>query len=200
MGLDLTAAEVARCFERAAAAAGSASFEQAIEVLASLYAAASGASLEENRRLVGQLLRKGPSAVQLLAFAAETLRQRTDDLHQRYNLSAARLVAALMRNGSGLLRTSPYHLLDLEQALRKELDCDALYAKQLLGMILESGPLSAGVSVQTLRQRTEALVEVSCCLSAAVDGSETGGCRAYADAVKKESDLPSPCPVVHAGV
>ena len=162
MGLGLTAAEAARCFEQAPVVARMRSFEPAIKELGALFAAASGASIKAGKRQLVQLLRKSPTAVRLLNVTADKLQQRLDNLQQRYGLSVAQLVAAMNMERSVLCTTSA-HLTALEAVLQDELGCDG---HQLFSALLATVPRVIDCGAERLRQRVKALVKVSCRLPA----------------------------------
>ena len=172
--LGLTAAEAARCFEQTPTAAGSASFEQAIEALAELFAAAareeacgtaggsaeaafSEAEWQAGERQLGQLLRGSPAVVQLLYGDAATLRQRCAALQQRYGLSAKRLMITIKQCTSLLARDPDRHLAAVEATLQEEL---GVSGRALVGAMLRTQARAVGCGVDTLRQRCRALVTV----------------------------------------
>ena len=179
--LGLTAAEAARCFEQWPTAANVRSFEQAIEALAELFAAASRpdaavsggdapfseAERQTAERQLGQLLRGSPAAVRLLCLDAATLRQRCAALQQRYGLGARQLVSALKRCPSLLARDPDRHLADMEAALEEEL---GVGGRALVGAMLKSQARSVNCGVGTLRQRCRALVKVRVLFVAWVGG------------------------------
>ena len=167
--LGLTAAQAARCFEQQPFAAYGVSFEPAIEALAELFAAASsdGAVLGEaerraGERHLGQLLRDVPAAVTLANLDGAKLRQRCAALRQRYGLSARQLVAAVRANWSLLAYAPDGHLAAVEAALQGQLGVDG---RALVGAMLRATPRAVTCSVDTLRQRAGALVEVRAGLS-----------------------------------
>ena len=167
--LGLTATEAARCFVQKPTAAGSASFEQAIEALAELFAAASReqagsaeaafseAEWQAGKRQLGQLLRGSPAAVGLLYRDAATLRQRCAALRERYGLSAKQLVSSLKQYPSLLTRDPDVHLAAVEAALEEEL---GVGGRALVGAMLRATPRAIGCGVDTFRQRCRAPVKV----------------------------------------
>ena len=172
--LGLTAAEAACCFEQHAKAAGSPSFEPAIEALAELFAVAArgeaggaapgsgGAAFSEAERQtaewqLGQLLRGSPGAVRLLCSDEATLRQRCAALQLRYGLSARQLVSALKQSDSLFARDLDRHLADMEAALEEEL---GVGGRALVGAMLRTQARSVTCGVDILRQRCRALVKV----------------------------------------
>ncbi|KAL4426219.1 hypothetical protein ABPG77_009834 [Micractinium sp. CCAP 211/92] len=152
-GLGLTAAEAARCFLKQPVAATSPSFEPAIEVLAELFAAGSKSS-GPAEQLVGSFLREQPTAAVLLMFGAEALQERIDSL-LGLGLSEAQLVAAA-RQTWRLLSVTRARLAALAGVLQQELGG----GRELLAKLLRSAARVASCSLETVRARAQALVQV----------------------------------------
>ena len=154
LGLGLSAAQAARCFERRPLAATSPSFEPAIGVLAELFAAGSQSSAPAEQ-LVGSFLRKQPAAVALLKYGAEALQERIDGL-LGLGLSRAQLVAAAQRSW-GLLTASPARLAALASVLQQELGG----GRDLLAKLVHRDPRAATCSLEVMRARAQALLQAS---------------------------------------
>jgi hypothetical protein len=156
MALGLTAAQALRCFEQKPSAAGSASFEPAIAVLAPLLAAGCRASDigKTGEQLLGELLVGQPAASQLLQYNEQGLQQRIDSLLQ-LGLTEQQLVAALRPDWSLLVRP-PERLAALEAVLQQELGAD----RELWCKVLRCAPLVGRLSEDRLRQVVLALVAV----------------------------------------
>jgi hypothetical protein len=155
MRLGLSAGQAADCFKQQPQAAATPSFEAAIAVLAPLLAAGSKTAGRTGEQLLGDLLEKDPSAVSLLRWGTEALQRNGDNLLQ-LGLSRQQVVAALSHNPA-LLALNPKRLAMLEALLQQELGAD----RQLWVKVLLRAVRVAGCSVDTLRQRAQALVAVS---------------------------------------
>ena len=164
--LGLTPDEAAKCFQQAPSAAHMPSFEPAIEALAELFVDGSGgdssgstgaaAQRREGERQLGGLLRSVPAAVLLLELDAAKLRQRCAALQQRYGLSAKQLLAAVKNTNAALLALDGDNLPGKEAALQEEL---GVCGRALVGAMLCSAPRAATCSVETLRERAQALAQ-----------------------------------------
>ncbi|KAI3427420.1 hypothetical protein D9Q98_010335 [Chlorella vulgaris] len=152
MRLGLSAGQAADCFGQQPFAAGMPSFEAAIAVLAPLLAAGSKTAGKTGEQLLGDLLEKDSSAVLLLKWGTEALQGNVDNLLQ-LGLSRQQVVAAFSHNPTLLART-PERLTKLEAVLQQELGAD----RQLWVKVLLRAVRLAGCSVDTLRQRAQALV------------------------------------------
>jgi hypothetical protein len=108
-------------------------------------------------QLLGDLLTKHPSAVELLQYRFEALQQKLDNLLQ-LGLSKQQVAAASKLSWALLTRT-PEHLAGMEAVVQQELGAD----RQMWVKVLRSKPRVASCSEATLRQRAEALVVVSDC-------------------------------------
>ena len=167
MRLGLTAAEVARCFERQPTVAHSRTFEPGIAVLAPLLAAGSKAGGgQTGEQLLGDLQRGQPSAVGLLELKPGTLQQQLDNLEQRYGPHWSRknkqaVIVAAMQQATLLLTTAPRKLLALEAVLQQEVGQQPGDGTRLLAGIVQYAARTAGCSEAKLRQRARALVAVS---------------------------------------
>ena len=168
MGLGLSAAEAARCFEFTHQPATIPSFEAAIRVLADLLAAGSKGG-EGGRQLLGGLLRSKPSAMELLLCNGSILQERVDYLLQ-LGLSQQQLAAAVQSSWR-LLACSQERLAALQEVLHRELGAD----RQLVAKVLSAQPqltwqtrqgeqgwwTQAVMPEDILLQRAQALVAVS---------------------------------------
>ena len=131
MGLGLSAAEAARCFEAEPPAIARPSFEPAIGGLADLLASGSRDG-QAGLQLLGALLRKQPAVTRLLEYTDAYLQREIDDLLAlgltRIQLAAAlRTVPQLL--AVGVSSATPR----LEKMLQQELGCDReLFLKVLL--------------------------------------------------------------------
>jgi hypothetical protein len=157
MALGLAGAQATRCFLQQPSAAGSASFEPAIAVLAPLLAAGCRASdiSKTGEQLLGELLVRQPSLTTVLQYNGQCLQQRIDSLLQ-LGLSQQQLVAAV-RSDSSLLKSPPKHLAALEAVLQQELGAD----RELWCKALRHAPLVSRSNEDRLRQGVLALVAVS---------------------------------------
>ncbi|KAI3427378.1 hypothetical protein D9Q98_010294 [Chlorella vulgaris] len=152
MRLGLSAGQAAACFEVRPQAAATPSFEAAISVLAPLLAAGSTVIDRSGEQLLGDLLKKQPSAVMLLQCSAEALQGNVDNLLQ-LGLSKGQLMK-LLRQNPGLLAKSRKHLAKLEAMLQQELGAD----RKLWVKVLNRNARVATCSEATVRQRAQALV------------------------------------------
>ena len=154
--LGMTAAAAARCFETQQAAAGSPSFEPAIVVLAALLAAGSTAGKPASgEQLLGEVLTKHSTAAELLKCTGERLQNTINHLLQ-LGFSKQQLAASLHTHGWSLFTRPPEHLAELEAALQQELGGD----RQLWLKVLRRQPRGANCSVDTFRERVQALAVV----------------------------------------
>ncbi len=167
--LGLTAAEAARCFVQQPVTAGVASFEPATPVLAGLLTGGSKAgSGKSGEQLLGDLLRKQPSALVLLCSHQATLQQRISNLVQRYgphweqDNKEAVIVTAVQGQNWALLNSHPEHLLSLEAMLQQEVGQQPGDGARLLASILQHQALTATCIAPVMQQRARALVAVSC--------------------------------------
>ncbi|KAL4426263.1 hypothetical protein ABPG77_009878 [Micractinium sp. CCAP 211/92] len=151
-GLGLSAAEAARCFESQPAAAGSTSFAPAIGVLAELFAAGSKGSGPAEQ--LGSFLQKQPAALRLLSSKPEALQQCIDSL-LGLGLTTAQLMAAA-RSTWTVLCLSPARLAALADVLQQELGG----RRKLCAKLLHCAPRVVGCSLETVRVRAQALVQV----------------------------------------
>jgi hypothetical protein len=154
MRLGLSARQAADCFGQQPVVAHPRSFEAAIAVLAPLLAVGSKSAGRSGEQLLGDLLKKQPSAVLLLQYRAEALQHNVDNLLQ-LGLSKQQVVQALPRSPT-LLARLPKNLARLEAVLQQELGAD----RQLWVKVLHSAARAANCCEATLRQRTQALVTV----------------------------------------
>ncbi|KAL4426220.1 hypothetical protein ABPG77_009835 [Micractinium sp. CCAP 211/92] len=151
--LGLTVAEAACCFERQPFAAGTPSFKPATGVLAELFAAGSKSSVPAEQ-LVGSFLRRQPAAITLLIYGAEVLQERIESLLQ-LGLSKAQLVVAA-KGAWRLLSMPPARLAALAGVLQQELGG----GRALLPKLLRFAPRVVSCSLETVRARAQALVQV----------------------------------------
>jgi hypothetical protein len=162
MALGLAGSQAARCFMQQPSAAGSASFEPAMAVLALLLAAGCRASDvgKTREQLLAELLVGHPSALRLLMFPGQRLQQRIDSLLQ-LGLNERQLVAAVRSDWSLLNRTSE-RLAALEAVLQQELGAD----REQWCKVLRRAPLVSRLSEDRLRHGVLSLVAVSVHLNA----------------------------------
>ncbi|PRW05841.1 peroxisome biogenesis factor 10-like isoform X1 [Chlorella sorokiniana] len=154
LGLGLTGAEAARCFERCPmTGAVSHGFGPTILALEDLLEAGSVTGLD-GRRLLADLLIGQPTAAALLTLRPDELRQRADGLLD-LGLSMAELVAAVHKDAL-LLTVDPEELHEQAAVLHEELGADRdVFASMLL---LEPSAVVEGCA-HDLQKRVTRLVE-----------------------------------------
>lgn len=116
MALGLSAAEAVHCFEKVPMAAASPSFEAAAEVLEDLFASCSKEGRGGQQQLLGDLLRKQPTAGNLLRRSAGTLREQIDYRLAELGFSRQQLVAGMWHDYT-FLNCSSKFLAGIKAAL-----------------------------------------------------------------------------------
>ena len=154
MGLGLSAAGTARCFEYQPGAAGSPSFVAAIGVLADMFASGSRDG-QAGPQLLACLLRKQPAAVSLIMCSGSCLQERIACFLGELGFSPQELAARLQQQWA-LLTGTPEQLAALEAMLQRELGVD----RRLFCKLLTRMPRVVGCSLRTV-QRILALVAMS---------------------------------------